>query len=60
MAAGEWDPPAIIGFCEIENRRVLEDLIYGTNLARLTMAFCMRILLIQGGLMFALFTERTL
>ncbi len=32
MAAGEWTPPAIVGFCEIENRKVLEDLIYGTYL----------------------------
>jgi hypothetical protein len=34
IAAGEWDPPALIGFCEIENRKVLEDLIYGTNLSK--------------------------
>jgi hypothetical protein len=34
-AAGEWDPPAVIGFCEIENRKVLEDLIYGTYLSKL-------------------------
>ncbi len=33
-AAGEWSPPAIIGLCEIENRKVLEDLIYGTNLSK--------------------------
>ncbi|MCU0474451.1 MAG: endonuclease [Bacteroidales bacterium] len=33
-AAGEWDVPAILGLCEIENRRVIEDLIYGTNLSR--------------------------
>jgi hypothetical protein len=33
-AAGEWDPPAIVGLYEIENRSVLEDLIYGTNLAK--------------------------
>jgi len=34
IAAGEWDPPSIIGFCEIENRKVLEDLIYGTYLSK--------------------------
>jgi hypothetical protein len=34
IAAGEWDPPALVGFCEIENRKVLEDLIYGTNLSK--------------------------
>jgi hypothetical protein len=33
-AAGEWDAPDIIGFCEIENKKVLEDLIYYTNLSR--------------------------
>lgn len=32
IAAGEWDPPAIVGLCEIENRKVLEDLVYGTTL----------------------------
>ncbi len=34
VAAGEWSPPSLIGFCEVENRNVLEDLIYGTGLAR--------------------------
>ncbi len=34
VAAGEWYPPAIVGLCEIENRKVLEDLVYGTNLLR--------------------------
>jgi predicted extracellular nuclease len=34
VAAGEWSPPVIIGLCEVENREVLEDLIYGTNLSR--------------------------
>src|SRR5512133_1672481 len=33
-AAGEWTPPDIIAFCEIENRKVLEDIIYNTNLSR--------------------------
>jgi hypothetical protein len=33
IAAGEWNPPAIVGLCEIENRKVLEDLVYGTNLS---------------------------
>lgn len=35
IAAGEWEPPAVIGLCEIENRKVLEDLIYGTYLSKL-------------------------
>lgn len=33
IAAGEWNPPAVVGFCEIENRKVLEDLVYGTGLS---------------------------
>jgi len=32
-AAGGWEPPHIIAFCEIENRKVLEDLVYGTGLS---------------------------
>ena len=34
VAAGEWDPPAVISFCEVENRKVLEDLVYGTYLSK--------------------------
>jgi len=34
IAAGGWNPPAIIGLCEIENRKVLEDLVYGTLLSK--------------------------
>ncbi|MDP4222137.1 MAG: endonuclease [Bacteroidota bacterium] len=33
-AAGEWSPPAIVAFCEVENRRVLEDLTTGTPLSK--------------------------
>jgi hypothetical protein len=33
IAAGEWDPPAIVAMCEVENRKVLEDLVEGTNLS---------------------------
>ncbi|MDQ1297308.1 MAG: Endonuclease [Bacteroidota bacterium] len=33
-ASGEWDTQDIIGLCEVENRKVLEDLIYSTNLSR--------------------------
>lgn len=32
MAVGTWEPPAVIGLCEIENRFVLEQLIYETPL----------------------------
>ena len=31
---GEWDPPAIVGLCEIENRSVLDDLIMNTPLEK--------------------------
>ena len=31
---GGWDPPALAGFCEIENRDVLEDLIKNTPLEK--------------------------
>src|ERR1035437_1243584 len=34
IAAGEWNPPALVAFCEVENRKVLEDLIYGTYLSK--------------------------
>jgi exonuclease III len=34
IAAGEWDPPVFIGLCEIENKRVLEDLIFKTYLSK--------------------------
>jgi hypothetical protein len=34
VAAGSWSPPEIISLCEVENRKVLEDLIYATFLAK--------------------------
>jgi predicted extracellular nuclease len=34
MAVGEWKPPAIIGLCEIENRFVLNQLVYETPFAQ--------------------------
>jgi endonuclease/exonuclease/phosphatase family metal-dependent hydrolase len=33
IAAGEWEPPALISLCEVENRHVIEDLVYNTALA---------------------------
>lgn len=33
LAAGRWDPPSIVALCEIENRRVLEDLIHTPGLS---------------------------
>jgi len=32
LAAGAWNPPGIIGFCEIENRYVLNKLVYDSPL----------------------------
>jgi predicted extracellular nuclease len=32
VAVGGWNPPAIIGLCEIENRKVIEDLVSDTPL----------------------------
>ncbi len=31
---GEWEPPALIGLCEVENRKVLDDLIKNTPLMK--------------------------
>jgi hypothetical protein len=34
VSIGEWDPPAIVGFSEVENRFVLNKLIYDTPLKK--------------------------
>jgi hypothetical protein len=34
VASGEWSPPAIVALCEVENKKVLEDLVYGTYLSK--------------------------
>lgn len=33
VAAGEWELPAVIGVCEVENGKVLKDMAYGTLLS---------------------------
>jgi endonuclease/exonuclease/phosphatase family metal-dependent hydrolase len=33
-ASGGWEPPSLVGLCEIENRKVLGDLVYGTWLSK--------------------------
>jgi Endonuclease/Exonuclease/phosphatase family len=33
-AAGEWNPPALAGFCEVENKRVLQALVFDTWLSK--------------------------
>jgi len=34
MAIGGWEPPAMIGMCEVENRYVLNRMIYETPLKK--------------------------
>lgn len=34
ISAGEWNPPEIICLCEIENRKILGDLVYGSYLSK--------------------------
>jgi hypothetical protein len=34
ISAGEWSPPEIVAMCEVENRNVLEDLLYDTYLSK--------------------------
>jgi hypothetical protein len=34
VAAGSWAPPDIVAFCEVENRQVIKDLVYGTYLSK--------------------------
>ena len=34
MAIGCWEPPAVVGFCEVENMKCLKDLIYKTPLKK--------------------------
>lgn len=31
-AVGEWEPPALVGLCEVENHRVLRDLVFHSPL----------------------------
>jgi hypothetical protein len=39
LAIGEWEPPPIIGLCEVENRYVLNKLIYQTPLKKFKYRF---------------------
>ena len=34
LSVGEWEPPAIVGLCEVENRFVLNKLVYDTPLSK--------------------------
>ncbi|MFO8000487.1 MAG: endonuclease [Marinilabilia sp.] len=35
LHAGKWDPPALVGLCEVEDRQVLDGLIWNTGLDQL-------------------------
>lgn len=34
VSAGGWEPPGLVGFCEIENRKILEDLVHHTPFSK--------------------------
>jgi hypothetical protein len=34
VSIGGWEPPSLIGLCEVENRRVVNDLLYNTPLVK--------------------------
>lgn len=39
LSSGKWNPPVLAGICEVEDRKVLEGLIWNTGLNNLTYAF---------------------
>lgn len=39
LAAGSWEPPLLIGLCEVENEQVLKDIIYNTLLKKYAYAY---------------------
>jgi hypothetical protein len=39
VAAGEWEPPAVVGLCEVENERVVKDLVNSEILAGLNYSY---------------------
>ena len=39
--AGEWDTPALVGLCEVENDSVVQHLLYRTPLRRQQYQYCM-------------------
>ncbi|MBS3771874.1 MAG: endonuclease [Bacteroidales bacterium] len=34
VAAGGWEPPGLVGFCEVESRKILEDLVHHTPFSK--------------------------
>ncbi len=39
LASGEWDPPVLVGLCEVENEKVLNRLVYTSPLSKMEYRF---------------------
>ncbi|WP_462319421.1 endonuclease/exonuclease/phosphatase family protein, partial [Marinilabilia sp.] len=39
LSSGKWNPPVLVGLCEVEDRKTLEGLIWNTGLNNLNYAF---------------------
>lgn len=57
-AAGEWDTPALIGLCEVENDSVVHHLLYRTPLKRQAYRYCLTRRSDRRGLQVALLYQR--
>lgn len=57
-AAGEWDTPALIGLCEVENDSVVHHLLYRTPLKRQAYRYCLTHRSDRRGLQVALLYQR--
>ncbi|WP_280748825.1 endonuclease/exonuclease/phosphatase family protein [Parabacteroides sp. PF5-9] len=57
-AAGEWDTPAIVGLCEIENDSVLDRLVNQTSLRLQQYRYCLTSTSDQRGINVALLYQR--
>lgn len=57
-AAGEWDTPALIGLCEVENDSVVHHLLYRTPLKRQAYRYCLTRHSDRRGLQVALLYQR--
>lgn len=57
-AAGEWDTPALIGLCEVENDTVVQHLLYRTPLKRQAYRYCLTAHSDRRGLQVALLYQR--
>lgn len=57
-AAGEWDTPALVGVCEVENDSVLHHLLYRTPLKKQAYRYCITGHSDRRGLQVALLYQR--